>query len=91
MRMVYSPRFYGPVALLDVSLLVRIGGDLAGWWPGRLWGGLFSAIAILWFLLNTILAVRAGRIVPPPVTPAQSTAEPADRSHPIPDDGSSPP
>ena len=74
MRMLYSPRFYGPVVLLDLSLLLRIGGDLVGWWPGRLWGGLFNAIAILWFLLNTILAVRAARRVsPPPAAPAGCT------------------
>lgn len=78
--MVYSPRFYGSVVLLAGSLLVRIAGDLAGWWPGRLWGGLFSAAAILWFLLNTILAVRAGRTArSSQISPAGSPAQPTGK------------
>ncbi len=57
----YSPRFYVPLALLQVSLLLRVGGDLAGWLPGRRWGGLLNEVAILLFLAMLALAVRQGR------------------------------
>ncbi len=53
--------FYGPLALLHLSLLLRVGADLAGWSDGRLWGGLLNGIAILWFLANTAAAVWAGK------------------------------
>jgi hypothetical protein len=46
----YRPTFYAPLLLLHFSLLLRLAGDLAGWLPGRLWGGLLNAIAILLFL-----------------------------------------
>jgi hypothetical protein len=46
----YHPVLYVPLLLLHASLLLRVVGDLAGWWPGRQWGGLFNAIAVLLFL-----------------------------------------
>lgn len=42
--------FYGHLALLHASLLLRIAGDMASWPQGRLWGGLLNAIVILLFL-----------------------------------------
>ncbi len=53
----YSPLFYGHLALLHLSLLVRVTGDLTAWLPGRTWGGLFNEIAMLLFIGMT---VRAG-------------------------------
>ena len=41
-RMDYHPRFYTHLALLHVSLLLRVAADLAGWVDGRLWGGLVN-------------------------------------------------
>jgi hypothetical protein len=54
----YRPYFYYHLALLHLSLLVRIVGDVLGWIPARQWGGMFNVIALLLFLLNTVLAVR---------------------------------
>lgn len=51
--------FYGPVILLQLGLLMRVGGDLAGGFALRRWGGLMNGLAILWFLLQiVILAAR---------------------------------
>lgn len=52
--------FYVHLALLHLSLAARVLGDLS---PGplRAWGGLFNAIAILVFFLNTALAIHRGR------------------------------
>src|SRR5438128_5309095 len=48
----YQPALYVPLLLLHVSLLLRVVGDLLGWWPGRQWGGLLNALAVLLFLLT---------------------------------------
>lgn len=58
--MPFSPRFYGHLALLHASLLLRVVGDLAAQPSLRQWGGLLNAIAILLFIANTLLAVRRG-------------------------------
>jgi hypothetical protein len=54
----YHPSFYAPLALLQLSLALRVVGDLSLWWAGRQWGGLLNAVAILLFLLNTMRVVR---------------------------------
>ena len=46
----FHPSLYAPLALLHLSLAVRVSGDLLGSNPVRMWGGLFNAIAILLFL-----------------------------------------
>jgi len=48
----YQPALYVPLLLLHASLLLRVVGDLMGWWPGRQWGGLLNALAVLLFLLT---------------------------------------
>ena len=56
----YSPYFYLPLALLHISLLLRLAGDwmmLAQW---RAWGGALNGIALLAFVLGTIFAVLRG-------------------------------
>lgn len=68
----YAPRAYVPLALLHLSLALRVAGDLLPWWPGRLWGGLIGALTILLFLGMTATAVRPRRPLP--------TAQPA-RTH----------
>lgn len=50
----FRPAFYAPLALLHLSLLLRVGGDLALWGPGRQWGGLMNTVAILLFLGNMV-------------------------------------
>ena len=61
-RLPYRPWFYAHVALLHVSLLVRIGlGDglgLAGWWRA---GGVGTELAILLFLGASLVAVAQAR------------------------------
>jgi hypothetical protein len=59
--MPFQQAFYGHLALLHLSLLVRVGGDLAAWIPAARWGGLGNALAIVLFLANNIRAVRRGR------------------------------
>ena len=54
----FSNRFYSPLALLHMSLLLRVGGDLLGWWDARLWGGLLNVIVILAFLAITVTSLR---------------------------------
>lgn len=56
----YRPAFYAHWAVLQLSLLARIGADLALWLPGQRWAGLGNAAALVLFLANTIRAVRAG-------------------------------
>jgi len=52
--------FYTHLALLHVSLALRLVGDLAPWWPGRYWGGFLNVLTVLLFLGNTARAVRQG-------------------------------
>jgi len=52
--------FYAQLVLLHASLVVRIGGDVAGNLAWRRWGGVLNAAAIIVFLANTALAA-AGR------------------------------
>jgi hypothetical protein len=56
----YTPYFYLPLALLHLSLLIRVTGDwmiLPQW---RAWGGALNGIALLAFVLGTIAAVLRG-------------------------------
>jgi hypothetical protein len=62
----YRPCFYAHLALLNASILLRLGADLGGWSNGRRWGGLLGVLAILMFLATT--AGSAG--IPPPLRPA---------------------
>jgi hypothetical protein len=62
MPMPFSQAFYAHFALLHLSLLVRVAGDLSGWTLLRNWGGLLNVLALLLFLANNIRAVRRGGI-----------------------------
>ena len=57
----FRPAFYSHLALLHLSLVLRVVGDVAAWWPGRLWGGLLNALAVLLFLGNMALSVGQRR------------------------------
>ena len=57
----YHPVLYGPLLLLHASLLLRVTGDLMGWWPGRQWGGLLNALAVLLFLITLARVLLRGR------------------------------
>lgn len=67
--LVFSNRFYIPLALLHISLLLRVGGDLLGWWDARLWGGLLNVIVILAFLGITVTSLRPRAGQTPVLTP----------------------
>jgi hypothetical protein len=53
----FSPLFYSHLVLLHLSLLLRVGGDLAIWPLARQWGGLLNVMALLLFLANTGWAI----------------------------------
>lgn len=59
----YRAAFYSHLALLHLSVALRVAGDLSGWAPGRQWGAIGNAAAILLFLANTVVsAVRAASV-----------------------------
>ena len=57
----FGDRFYAPLILLQASLVLRVAGDLAGWFEVRRWGGLLNEVALLGFLLLVAQAVRRSR------------------------------
>jgi hypothetical protein len=57
--MLYRPVFYIHVALLHFVLLLRVGGGLTDELISRNVGGLLSAVTLVIFVLNTVLAIRA--------------------------------
>ena len=57
----FRPAFYSHLVLLHLSLVLRVVGDLAAWWPGRLGGGLLNVVAVLLFLGNMALSGTMGR------------------------------
>lgn len=52
---------YFPLIILHASLTLRVVGDITQWLPGRKWGGLLNAIAILLFMGNMIRLSRKAR------------------------------
>ncbi len=57
----FTRGFYGHLALLHASLLLRIAGDLTGVVIMRRWGGMLNAVTIVLFLGMMIWAVRAAK------------------------------
>lgn len=49
----YKQRFYVHLALIHLTLILRILGDLCGWAVGREAGGFLNVLVILLFLANT--------------------------------------
>lgn len=49
----FRPACYAHLVLLHLTLILRVAGDLAGWPPGRQWGGLLNALVLLLFFANT--------------------------------------
>lgn len=54
----YRPLFYAHVALLQVTLVMRVVGDVAGWVAGRQVGGLLNVLTLVLFLANTVSALK---------------------------------
>src|SRR5579862_2353387 len=61
MAVPFRPVFYAHLAVLHLSLLVRVLGDLIPSVAVRQWGGMLNAAAVVLFLINTVLAVLRGR------------------------------
>lgn len=59
--MTFSARFYTHLALLHLSLLLRVGAGLAEVLILRQWAAMLNGIAILLFLANTVTSVRRQR------------------------------
>jgi hypothetical protein len=55
----YRPVLYAPLALLHVSLGLRLAGDLVGPVALRRWGGLLNAVAVVLFLASAALCALA--------------------------------
>jgi len=53
--------FYSHLALLHLSLLLRVGGDLLAAAACRQWGGMLNVMAVVLFMANTAAAVSRGR------------------------------
>jgi len=61
----YHPTFYLPLALLHLSLLVRLAGDATGQFAWTRLGALLNALALATFIVSTVsAAVRGKRSVP---------------------------
>lgn len=56
----YRPSFYLHLLLLQISLVLRITGDLFNLPVLRQWGGLFNALVLLLFLANMIVSLVQG-------------------------------
>jgi hypothetical protein len=54
----YQPQFYAHLILLNLTLIMRVVGDLCGWLFGRQLGGLLNVFVLLLFLANTVYAIR---------------------------------
>lgn len=60
----YHAWFYGPLALLHISLLVRLAGDAAGQIELTRLGGALNALALVAFIASTVTAVLCGNPAP---------------------------
>ena len=58
----YSDRMYVPLALLHLSVAIRISGDLLADQAIRSFGGSLNVLALLVFILNLIYQVWSGRV-----------------------------
>ena len=58
-RMAFRPMFYAHAILLQVTLILRLAGDVMGWGPGRQVGGLLNVVVLLLFLANTVYALSS--------------------------------
>ena len=61
----YHPTFYLPLALLHLSLVVRLAGDAAGRFDWTRVGGMLNALALAAFIAGTASAVVRGMRRPP--------------------------
>ncbi|MBR9971384.1 hypothetical protein [Magnetospirillum sulfuroxidans] len=60
-RLPFHSAFYLPLAMLHLSLSLRLAGDLLDLSPSRQWGGLLNAAAIVAFIIVTATRVLTAR------------------------------
>ena len=58
----YSPAFYAPLAVLQMSLFVRLGGDALGDFAWRRGGAVWNAVALAAFVIVMLASVMRGKI-----------------------------
>jgi hypothetical protein len=64
-RVVYTSLLYGPLAVLHISMLLRVGSGLADWQFSRQISGLLAVLAIVTFIIvMAVTALRARRRMP---------------------------
>ena len=73
-RLRYAPALYVPLLLLHGSVILRVGGGLAGWDAGRKGSGVLTVVALAAFAVSLALARRR-----PPVQPAGHVLAGLDR------------
>lgn len=71
----YTRWMYAPLILLQLSLALRLAGDLVFGLTVRQWGGMLNAIAILLFIIMTVRAILV-----PTLARRQATARQLDPS-----------
>lgn len=57
----YHPRFYVPLLVLHASLVLRVGGDLAGSVEARAWGAAGNALCLALFIVTMAAAALGAR------------------------------
>lgn len=65
LRIGYSPVLFAPLAILHLSLAMRIGGSLGEWNQLRQWSGVGTALAILIFAAGVVWSAARARRQPP--------------------------
>lgn len=70
--MAFSRWSYLPLVVLNLSLILRVAGDLAGDVALRRWGALLNGVALLLFLAMTALALVRGQAQRRPATVADA-------------------
>ena len=63
--MAYLPAFYLPLVALELSLLLRLVGDLTNNLQLRLWGSMLNGVTLLLFLGITAVALARGNAAKP--------------------------
>lgn len=58
----FHPVMYVPVAVMHVSLILRVTGDLATWAWARSWGGTGNAVATVLFLVLTAGSILSAKL-----------------------------
>ncbi|PKO93272.1 MAG: hypothetical protein CVU16_05300 [Betaproteobacteria bacterium HGW-Betaproteobacteria-10] len=56
----YHPFFYLPLAALQLSLALRVLGNLGDWWSVRQLGGVGNALSLALLVLTILISVRRG-------------------------------